>query len=186
MVSRVATLVLGLLAEGERHGYDLIREMDERGMLRWTRASTVAVYKALSRLEGEGCLTSWTQKEGNLPEKRVYAITAAGEEKLRDLVYSICASHEPIRFETAIGLTFMHCLSPPEARDALEARLAYLKSEAGRLRRERDILEGLRDDIFIDILDREYSAYRAEIRWLTGIVNGMQPGGSAGKAGGAS
>ena len=51
MISKVATMVLGLLAEGERHGYNILWEMEERGMMRWARVSRVAVYKALSRLE---------------------------------------------------------------------------------------------------------------------------------------
>lgn len=171
MVSRVATMVLGLLEEGERHGYDLVKEMDERGMLRWNRASKVAVYKALARLEGEGCLTSWTEREGNLPERRVYAITAAGEEKLRDLVYAICASREPMRFETSVGLAFIGYLNPAEAKGALETRREYLEAQAKRLGKEKDILKGLADDIFMDILSREHSAYREEIRWLARIID---------------
>jgi DNA-binding PadR family transcriptional regulator len=183
MVSKISTLVLGLLAEGERHGYELIKEMDERGMLRWTHVSKVAVYKALARLEEEGCLTSWTEKAGNLPEKRIYAITAMGEERLRDLVYSICASREPLRSDTSVGLAFISRLNAMEARSALEARLDFLKAELERLRKEGDILKGLTDDIFMDILDREISAYREEVRWLSGIISRMDGGGSSSRKG---
>ena len=185
MVSRVATMVLGLLAEGERHGYELLREMDDRGMLRWTHASKVAVYKALARLEEEGSLTSWTEREGNLPQRRVYAITAAGEEKLRDLVYSVCANQEPLRFETCVGLAFISRLNGEEAKDALETRREYLKAQTKRLLRERDMLAGLADDIFMDILDREISAYREETRWLARIVDRIDGDGAGASAGGS-
>jgi len=164
-------MVLGLLAEGERHGYVILREMDERGMRRWTGVSKVAVYKALARLEAEGCLTSWTEKEGNLPEKRVYAITSSGRDRLKDLVFSLCASQEPLRLETPVGIAFMACLDEQEAKDALLARIAFLEKQARRLSRERDILEDLADDIFLDILAYERSVYRGEARWLRRIVD---------------
>lgn len=181
MVSKVTTMVLGLLAEGESHGYDLLREMEERGMRRWARVSKVAVYKALARLEAEGCLTSWTEKEGNLPAKRVYAITSAGRDRLRDLVYSLCASQEPLRLDAPLGLAFIRCLEREEARDALAARIAFLETQARRLRRERDILEDLMDDIFLDILAHEQSAYRSESRWLRRIAGRIDEAGPGGK-----
>jgi len=180
VVSKIATMVLGLLAEGERHGYVLLRDMEERGMRRWTRVSKVAVYKALARLEAEGCLTSWTEKEGNLPEKRVYAMTSTGRDRLKDLVYSLCASQEPLRFDTPVGLAFVSCLGKEEAKDALLARIAFLETQARRLRRERDILEGLVDGIFLEILAHEQSVYRGESRWLRRIVDRIEDEGLAG------
>ncbi len=182
MVSRVATMALGLLREGERHGYEIVRMMDERGMLRWTKASKVAVYKALARLEEEGCLTSWTERESNMPEKRVYAITAAGEERLKDNVYSLLASREPPRLDAAVGLCFMGCLDGEEAREALRARVAFLEGEEKRLRRERDMLEGLADHIYLGILSRELSSCRAEARWLRGIIGRIGEDGEEGNA----
>jgi DNA-binding PadR family transcriptional regulator len=186
MASRVETMVLGLLAEGERHGYDLIREMDDRGMLRWSRASKVAVYKALARLEEEGCLTSWTEKDGNLPEKRVYAITAAGDEKLREMVYALCSERESLRIDSAIGVAFIRHLSADEAGDALRQRRAFLQAMLRRLAKERDFLEGMAHDINMDILARERSAYREEIRWLAGIIDRIEDEKVSGRAGSVS
>ena len=181
MVSMVETMVLGLLMEGERHGYDLAKEMELRGLLRWTHASKVAVYKSLARLEEEGCLTSWTERGGNQPERRVYAITAQGEEKLRDLVYSLCSSREPLRFDTSVGLAFIRYLNPQEAREALQTRLEYLEAQEKRVGRERDILEGLADDIFMHILGRERAAYREEARWLGRVIGRIDVGGGGGR-----
>lgn len=170
MVSRVATMVLGMLSEGERHGYDIVRELGDRGMLRWTSASKVGIYKALARLQEEGCLTSWTEKDGNLPEKRVYAITALGEERLRDHVYSLCASREPLRMEGAVGMAFLDRLERGDALEALRQRRESLSRQAGRLDREAKLLKGLAKETRLDILSRERSAYREEMRWLDGII----------------
>jgi DNA-binding PadR family transcriptional regulator len=166
LVSRVSVMILGLLMEEERHGYDLVKEMGERGMLRWTGASKVAVYKSLASLEREGCLVSWVEKSGNSPERRVYTVTVQGEERLRDLVYDLCSSQEHIRFETSIGLTFITYLKEEEAREALERRLQYIEEQVRRLARERDIMEGLDGDMYTEILEHELAVYKGEARWL--------------------
>lgn len=186
MVSRMATMILGLLSEGERHGYDLVREMGERGMLRWTRASKVGVYKALARLQEQGYLTSWTEKEGNLPEKRIYAITAAGGERLRDLLYSLCSSREPIRLDTAVGIAFIDRLETGEALEALRQRREFLAAQSARLARESGLLEGLADEMFLEILKRERTTYREELRWLDGIIAKIEGGGASKRGPGRS
>jgi DNA-binding PadR family transcriptional regulator len=69
-------LLLALLAEQPRHGYDLIREVESRyGGFR--RLSPGSVYPTLQLLEEGGYLTS-EQVEG----KRVYTITEKGQELL--------------------------------------------------------------------------------------------------------
>jgi DNA-binding PadR family transcriptional regulator len=176
LVSRVSLMVLGLLMEGEKHGYELVREMEERGMLRWTHASKVAVYKSLDRMEDEGFLTSWTEREGNAPEKRVFSLTAPGEERLRDLVYALCASQEPLRFDTCVGLYFSSYLKKDEMMDALERRMRYVEAETDRLRREEDMLKGITDDILTEITRHELKAYVEERRFLKSIMERLNAG----------
>jgi DNA-binding PadR family transcriptional regulator len=171
LVSRVSIMIIGLLMESEKHGYELVREMEERGMLRWTSASKVAVYKSLEKLERESYLSSWVEKSGKSPERRVYAVTAEGEERLRDLVYELCSSREPIRLETSVGLAFIGHLGEEEARDALERRLQYIEGQVKRLGGERDILEGLAGDMHMEIIEHELAAYKGEARWLRGLIN---------------
>lgn len=183
MVSRISVMLLGLLAEGERHGYELVREMDERGMLRWTRASKVAAYKALARLEQEGCLTSWTERDGLTPEKRVYALTAEGEKRLGEMVYSLCAAEEPIRFETYVGLYFMDHLKGEERGEALEQRGSYLARQLRRIEEELELLEGVAGEIQLEILRHEAECYGRELRWIGEIAvkidgNTREPGGT--------
>jgi len=170
MSSKISTMVLGLLMEGEKHGYELVKAMEERGMLRRAPASKVAVYKTLSRMEEEGCLTSGLEREGNAPEKRVYAVTVAGEQRLQDLVYSLCASREPLRFASSVGLPFIQYLEKEAAIDCLQSRLKYIEGQGRRLSDEVDMLEGLGDDMFLEIIMHEAAAYKEEARWMKRII----------------
>src|SRR5579885_3204321 len=67
--------ILELLAEKPRHGYDVIRDLEDRN--EGYRASPGSVYPTLQMLEDGGFVTS-ESVEG----KRVYTITGAGRELL--------------------------------------------------------------------------------------------------------
>jgi DNA-binding PadR family transcriptional regulator len=68
--------ILSLLDEGPKHGYQLMKEMQElSGGL--YRASAGSVYPTLQQLKGEGLIES-TMKDG----RRVYRPTAAGKKEL--------------------------------------------------------------------------------------------------------
>ncbi len=69
-------LVLGLLAEGARHGYDIMKTFEQRG---WGRGRAGSIYPTLSSLEEAGFVT--TREEDG---KKVYIITEEGLSHLRD------------------------------------------------------------------------------------------------------
>lgn len=72
----VRTGLLSLLADGSMHGYDLIRELEERSGGMW-RPSPGSIYPTLQMLEDEGLVTG-KEQDG----KRVYSITDAGRAEL--------------------------------------------------------------------------------------------------------
>lgn len=73
---RLRLYLLKLLAESPRHGYDVIRELEDRFMGLYS-PSAGTVYPRLARLEAEGLVTHEVV-EG----RKVYAITDAGRAEL--------------------------------------------------------------------------------------------------------
>lgn len=74
----VRTALLTLLADEPMHGYDLIRELEQRSGGAW-RPSPGSIYPTLQLLEDEGLVTS-EERDG----KRVYTITEAGRAELEE------------------------------------------------------------------------------------------------------
>lgn len=72
----VRTAVLAVLAEKPQHGYDVIRELEERSGGVWS-PSPGSVYPTLQMLEDEGLVTS-EEQDG----KKVYSLTEAGRSEL--------------------------------------------------------------------------------------------------------
>ena len=73
---RLRLYLLKLLAEEPRHGYDVIRALEDRFMGLYA-PSAGTVYPRLSRLADEGLVTV-TEEDG----RKIYAITDAGREEL--------------------------------------------------------------------------------------------------------
>ena len=73
----VRTGLLALLADKPMHGYDLIRELEERSGGMW-RPSPGSIYPTLQLLEDEE-LIAGQEQDG----KRVYSITDAGRAELQ-------------------------------------------------------------------------------------------------------
>lgn len=77
----ISHVLLGVLAAGPAHGYDLKREHDAR----FPGAKELAygqVYAALQRVERDGLVEIAETVQESGPERTVYALTAAGRTEL--------------------------------------------------------------------------------------------------------
>src|SRR5436190_7745889 len=72
----VRTAVLAVLAEKPLHGYDVIRDLEQRSGGVWSH-SPGSIYPTLRMLEDEGHVTA-EERDG----KRIYSLTDAGREEL--------------------------------------------------------------------------------------------------------
>lgn len=130
-------VVLGLLAAGPQHGYELTNQLEAMRMRRWARISEATVYRRLDRLESEGLLASRTEREGSRPEREVFELTADGREALDGLVRQALASEAPVYSDRVVGAVFSLAALPPGERSALLAEAAERRrAEASRLEEE--------------------------------------------------
>ncbi len=78
-------LVLHLLDEGEKYGYQLLNEMQQKsgGMFALKEGT---LYPILYRLEEDGCIVSrWSQPEGREVSRKYYTVTEKGRQTLREI-----------------------------------------------------------------------------------------------------
>lgn len=74
----VRTAVLALVAEQPMHGYQIIREIDERTDGNW-KPSAGSIYPTLQLLADEGIITA-EEADG----RKIYTLTEAGREEVAD------------------------------------------------------------------------------------------------------
>src|SRR4051794_27621828 len=76
----MSPIVLGLLKDRPMHGYEIIRQLEEKSHGFW-RPSPGSIYPTLQMLEDQGLVTS-REEDG----KKVYALTPEGEQKAEEAV----------------------------------------------------------------------------------------------------
>jgi len=76
---QIRTALLGLLEDEPMHGYEMIRQIDDRSGGRW-KPSPGAVYPTLQQLADEGLVTV-VEEDG----KRIFSLTDAGRAAVGDL-----------------------------------------------------------------------------------------------------
>jgi DNA-binding PadR family transcriptional regulator len=74
-------LLLGLLAEGPRHGYELKGVFDEFLGSTWPM-NIAQIYSALTKLEEDGMVSCEVVLQDNVPNRKVYSLTKTGQKEL--------------------------------------------------------------------------------------------------------
>jgi PadR family transcriptional regulator AphA len=75
-------VVLGLLAEGERSGYDLLKRAEGSVAHMWAPAKS-QLYAVLPRLVDGGLARRRTVRQRSRPDKQLYRLTPAGRQAVR-------------------------------------------------------------------------------------------------------
>ncbi|MDE5592775.1 MAG: PadR family transcriptional regulator, partial [Clostridiales bacterium] len=71
----VDTIILKVLYDGDRYGYDLIRQINARGDGQW-EIKQPTVYACLKRLEKQGFVTSyWGSAESDGGRRKYYTLS---------------------------------------------------------------------------------------------------------------
>ncbi|SFR91923.1 transcriptional regulator, PadR family [Agromyces sp. CF514] len=119
----LAVSALALLVEAPMHPYEMYQLMLQRREDRVVKVNAGSLYRAVERLERDGLIAeSTTEREGNRPERTVYAITEAGRRAFLDTVEEMLGHHvnEFPEFPLAIGEA--HNLPADRVVELLRAR----------------------------------------------------------------
>ena len=90
--------LLLLLHESPAHGYELRERLRPLG---FSRNDPGRLYRALRGLESSGLVRSSWETSGAGPDRRMYELTPAGEERLRDAAAELRAMHDIV--DTFLG-----------------------------------------------------------------------------------
>jgi len=138
----VRAAILVLLAEGPRHGYQIIQDVAERSAGAW-RTSPGSVYPALSALQDEGLVD-----DEKVDGRRVFSLTAAGQAhvaaRAEELAGVFAANSAPAEEPEVSDLRQMliglgaatlqvGALGSPEQVEAAQAVLRTARSDLYRL-----------------------------------------------------
>jgi DNA-binding PadR family transcriptional regulator len=173
MLSKLATLILGILAEKERNPYEITKMLNDLHTRKLLPLADSTVYATINNLKKKNLINGRQEKSGNQPEKTVYNITPEGEFELHASVTSFLEEDSSFSSEFDIGILLMYNLSKPEILFKLKKKLERLESNSYSVRRQVLSLEMDTSKIAftsLTMLKHRFHLMEAEIKTVKELI----------------
>ena len=164
MSSDADIVVLSLLAEQPRHGYDLDRVIEQRGYRQWTSLAFSSVYYLLKRLSERRLLEP---DEGTQGRRTVFRVTEAGRRELRQAAGERVLAPAPPSAGVLPALNAYSRLDDPELVTLLVRRAEAL---LGRLDELRALRAQVDEEHALAIFDYEILRQEADLAWTRSLL----------------
>jgi DNA-binding PadR family transcriptional regulator len=164
-------LVMGLLCERPRHGYDLDQVIAARGMREWTPIAFSSLYYLLRKLETDGLITPVGPGD---QRRRVYAPTGTGRQVTAEATRSALATLSPPHPPVLIGLANAAMLDPATTVAALHARSRAITAELDRLTTHRDQQAAGAPPVVAALFDHALAMLDAEHGWVRRTIESLE------------
>ena len=159
--------ILWCLARGIRHGYDIRRALAEMTDGLWD-INPGHVYQAFRALERDGLVTlTEIVPQHNLPDRKEYALTPAGETALAQWIGKPVPAGRPTKDEALLKLVFL------VEQDQPDALTRFLAAQRRIYERDRDQLTAQVDALPPEdrtgrlMVHAAIEDVEANLRWLT-------------------
>ena len=164
MSSDADIVLLSLLAEQPRHGYDLDRVIEQRGYRQWTSLAFSSVYYLLKRLSERGLLEP---DEGSQGRRTVFRVTEAGRRELRQAAGERVLAPAPPSAGVLPALNAYSRLDDPALAALLAQRAEALLSRLDELRALRAQVD---EEHALAIFDYEILRQEADLAWTRSLL----------------
>ncbi|MGE0481189.1 MAG: PadR family transcriptional regulator [Phycisphaerae bacterium] len=167
-------LLLGLVAEMPRHGYELDQVIEQRGMREWTQIGFSSIYFVLGRLQKLGLVTAKKPAGARAGAKarKVYTVTPAGRRALVAQTIAALRAVRPAHSSVLLGMLNWPALKRDQALRALEARRAAIAAERARLG-EIQVEQQPLPDYVEALFEYSLGQLRAEAEWVAQTLDYM-------------
>lgn len=172
----LALAVLSYLTRQPMHPYEMSRTLRDHGDARSIKFNHGSLYMVVKQLTKAGFIVAQeTTREGQRPERTVYAITDAGRHEMRDWLRELTEEpqHEYPHFVAALSL--IAALPPSEVVELLGRRLRRLAEQRAEIREliDNTVASGVHplflveEDYRLALLDAEASFVEHFIKRIT-------------------
>ena len=164
MSSDADIVVLSLLAEQPRHGYDLDRVIEQRGYRQWTSLAFSSIYYLLKRLSERGLLEP---DEGSQGRRTVFRVTEAGRRELSKAAGERVLTPAPPSAGVLPALNAYSRLDDPALAALLSQRAEALMVRLDEL---RALSAQVDEEHALAIFDYEILRQEADLAWTRSLL----------------
>ena len=175
-LTQIEIILLALLYEEDRYGYEIESVIEERNMRNWTKIGFSSIYNSLRNLEKKGWIGSRYEEEYGSPARKVYFINEDYREPVRESIKKILHAPQRVYSEFSIGLAFSHFLTKQEVYEAL------IKYRESLEKRKLNILQAYSDQqaIIQDVMHiralftHPLKLIEAEVEWISELLHELK------------
>jgi DNA-binding PadR family transcriptional regulator len=162
-------LLLGLLKESPRHGYEIKKNIKEILSL-FAGVDAQSVYYPLGILEKKGFIVKHESKQGKRPRRFVYALTEKGETRFAELLHKSLLDFKRPQFSLDLSLYFLRFAQAKERIRRLRGRIFILNKLAKELKQMLARPKEGSPSYMAPILEHNVNMLEAESAFLSRLI----------------
>lgn len=167
-------VLLGLLKEGPKHGYEIKKTISQVLNI-FTNVDSKSIYYPLRRLEKKGLVVKRLGRKGRRPEKLIYKITKEGEEVFERLLNDNFLTFQRPIFNMDLSLYFLPLVKSGLAKSRLRSRLRGMKRIIRWLKERKADLEKKRKSYhLLAIIEHQIELTKADINFTQNLIKSLR------------
>jgi DNA-binding PadR family transcriptional regulator len=166
-------LLLGLLKESPKHGYEIKKKIKEILSL-FAGVDLKSIYYPLRILEKKGLVVKRAAKQGRRPQRFVYELTKEGEARFNALLTESFLNFKRPQFSLDLSLYFLSYIDPDIASRRLRGRIFILKKLSRDLKQMLNLWQkkGMPSSL-LRILEHNLQMVQAESQFLSNLTKNL-------------
>ncbi len=176
MLSKVGTLILGIIKERPVNPYELTKLLEIIKIKEWFPVAASSVYATIKTLHMNGYITGEAMREGNMPEKTIYSITEEGRRVFEQSIKALLSAGGLDSVAFNIGTIMMCHLEKKDVLELLESRIMKIHKErdAVKAQHENFVSTGEIPDYALISLKHNTYLYDAELKTTLELIDELQ------------
>lgn len=166
--------ILSLTAEAPRHGYEIEKIIEARGMREWTEIGFSSIYYLLKKLEQAGLVKSErVATKGRGGSRTIYQITDNGRTALHTATLEAISQPKNSYPSILLGIANLPILSAEETVTALRSYHDGLTERAAHIRAQLEAQRPLPNHIEL-LFSYSLMTITAEKNWIENLIQTME------------
>jgi DNA-binding PadR family transcriptional regulator len=169
MLSKISTLILGILEEKPVNPYEINKFLDIIKIKDWFPVAPSSVYATIKTLNSKGFISGESLKEGNMPEKTIYSITDKGKKNLHKTLEELLSSKELDSQGFNIATILMCHLEKESVLKLLAVRLKKIQEEQSTIKMQYEFFKNIEQVPEFALISLKHNMYLYEAEQKTTI-----------------
>lgn len=175
MLSNVELILIKFIKTRPSYAYEVEKMIEEREMSQWVKIGGTTVYQVLDRLYREGLLEFTLERDGKMPERKRYHVTAEGNNAFAKATVELLEKSELYYFDLTVGLACRNLMEPGAFRRSIQSRLNSLNDFLAHFNERFEKARGLYPTKRLLVKEYLLSHYKLEQAFLEKLLEDSEP-----------